>query len=157
MDVYSYDPASVLSLLLTIMRVSIVMFMLPVFSTNNIPVQVKAAITLVFTLGIWPHLALPGNQMPAHPFDIVIMILGEAVMGLVLLVVRSPLPSLVSPMVKVTLVVCWGTIFQLSSTMSVGVPEPTYADVLSLSLPRLVAPLLKVSFFSLFTFQPCSK
>ena len=84
MDVFNYNQAEVLSLILTMMRVSIVMFMLPVFSTNNIPVQVKAAITLVFTLGIWPHLALPGNQMPAHPFDIVIMILGEAVMGLVL-------------------------------------------------------------------------
>ena len=31
MDIFSYDPNAVLSLLLTIMRVSIGMFMLPVF------------------------------------------------------------------------------------------------------------------------------
>lgn len=84
MDVYSYDPASVLSLLLTIMRVSIVMFMLPIFSTNNIPMQVKGAITIVFCLGVWPHLTLTATAMPAHPFDVALMILGEAVMGLVL-------------------------------------------------------------------------
>ena len=84
MDAFSYNPASVLSLLLTMMRVSIVMFMLPVFSTNNIPTQVKAAITIVFCLGVWPHLALSGTAMPAHPFDVAIMMLGEAVLGLVL-------------------------------------------------------------------------
>ena len=84
MDVYNYDPASVLSLLLTMMRVSIVMFMLPVFSTNNIPTQVKAAITIVFCLGVWPHLTLPAAALPAHPFDVALMMLGEMVLGLVL-------------------------------------------------------------------------
>lgn len=66
------------------MRVSIVMFMLPIFSTNNIPVSVKAAITLVFTLGVWPHLALSGAIMPEHPFDMALIMLGEVVIGLVL-------------------------------------------------------------------------
>ena len=49
MDVFSYNPADMFSLLLTIMRVSIVVFMLPIFSTNNIPIQVKAAITIVLS------------------------------------------------------------------------------------------------------------
>ena len=76
MDVFSYNPASVLSLLLTMMRVSIVLFMLPIFSTNNIPMQVKGAITIVFSLGVWPHLALNGVAMPAHPLDVTIMMMG---------------------------------------------------------------------------------
>ena len=84
MDAFSYNPAAVLSLLLTMMRVSIVMFMLPVFSTNNIPIPVKAAVTIVFSLGVWPHLARSGAIMPAHPFDMVLMLLGEVVLGLVL-------------------------------------------------------------------------
>ena len=84
MDVFNYDPAAVLSLILTIMRVSIVMFMLPIFSTNNIPIPVKAAVTLVFSLGVWPHLAVDGASMPAHPFDVGLMMLGEVVLGLVL-------------------------------------------------------------------------
>ena len=84
MNIYNYDPNTILSLILTMMRVSIVMFMLPIFSTNNIPVTVKGAITIVFTLGVWPHLALPGNLMPAHPFDVALIMLGEVVIGLVL-------------------------------------------------------------------------
>lgn len=84
MDIFSYDPTAVLSFLLTIMRVSIVMFMLPVFSTNNIPVSVKAAVTMVFTVAVWPHLSLSGSLMPEHPFDLAIMALGEVFMGLVL-------------------------------------------------------------------------
>ena len=84
MDIFNYDPNAVLSLLLTIMRVSIVMFMLPVFSTNNIPALVKGAVTLVFTLAVWPHLSLSGSLMPQHPFDLLVMGLGEVFMGLVL-------------------------------------------------------------------------
>ena len=84
MDIFNYDPAAVLSFLLTIMRVSIVMFMLPIFSTNNIPVLVKAAVTMVFTVAVWPHLSLSGSLMPEHPFDLAIMALGEVFMGLVL-------------------------------------------------------------------------
>lgn len=84
MPVFEYDPSVVLSLILTIMRVSIVMFMLPVFNTNNIPMQVKAAATIVFSLGVWPHLALSGSLMPEHPFDLALMALGEVFIGLVL-------------------------------------------------------------------------
>lgn len=65
-------------------RVSIVMFMLPIFSTNNIPISVKGAATIVFTLGVWPHLSLSGAIMPAHPFDLVLMLLGEVFIGLTL-------------------------------------------------------------------------
>lgn len=83
MDVFNYNPADMFSLLLTIMRVSIVVFMLPIFSTNNIPIQVKAAITIVLSLGIWPNLAVQA-PMPQHPFDVALMLLGELVLGLVL-------------------------------------------------------------------------
>lgn len=84
MNIFNYDPHTILSLMLTMMRVSIVMFMLPIFSTNNIPIAVKGAMTIVFTLGVWPHLALSGALMPEHPFDMALMLLGEVVIGLVL-------------------------------------------------------------------------
>jgi flagellar biosynthetic protein FliR len=84
MDVYGHDPSLVLSFLLTIMRVSIVMFMLPIFSTQNIPVLVKAATSLVFSLAVWPHLTFPGAEMPLHPFSMGLMLLGEVMMGLTL-------------------------------------------------------------------------
>ncbi|MDR1855855.1 MAG: flagellar biosynthetic protein FliR [Desulfovibrio sp.] len=83
MDVFGFSPLIVMGFLLTLMRVSIVLFLLPIFSTQNVPVQVKAAISLVLTLGLWPHLSLPATAIP-HPFTMGVMLLGEAVMGLTL-------------------------------------------------------------------------
>lgn len=83
MDLFNYNPTVVLSLILTLMRVSIIMFMLPIFSTNNIPVSVKAAASFVFTLAVFPHLSLSG-AMPEQPFDFVLMVIGEIFIGLVL-------------------------------------------------------------------------
>lgn len=84
MDLYNLPAAAILGFILTLMRVSIVMFLMPVFSSDRIPMQVKAAATLVLTLGIWPHLELSGAAMPAHPFDLALLFLGEAILGLVL-------------------------------------------------------------------------
>lgn len=84
MDIFDYNPVTVLSFILTMTRVSIIMFMLPVFNTNNIPMLVKGSITIIFTLGVWPHLSLSGQYMPPHPFDMVLMLLGEVFIGLVL-------------------------------------------------------------------------
>ena len=84
MDLFNLPADAILSFILTIMRVSIVMFMMPVFSTERIPMQVKAAATMVITLGIWPHLELPGTAMPAHPLDLVLLMLGEVILGLVM-------------------------------------------------------------------------
>lgn len=84
MNIFNFDPAVIFSFWLTMTRISIVMFMLPIFSTNNIPVLVKAAVTLIFTLAVWPHLSLSGAHMPDHVFDMVLIILGEVFIGLVL-------------------------------------------------------------------------
>lgn len=84
MNIFDYNPQVVLSFILTMTRISIVMFMLPIFSTNNIPILVKGAVTIIFTLGVWPHLSLPGTYMPEHPFDLALMLLGEIFIGLVL-------------------------------------------------------------------------
>lgn len=84
MNIFDFNPQVVLSFILTMTRISIVMFLLPFFDTKNIPVLVKAAVTIVFTLGIWPHLSLSGSLMPQHPFDLVLMVLGEVFIGLVL-------------------------------------------------------------------------
>lgn len=84
MDLFNLPVDSILSFILTLMRVSIVMFMLPIFSTERIPMQVKAAATMVITMGIWPHLELPGVSMPSHPLDIVLLMMGEVILGLVM-------------------------------------------------------------------------
>ena len=84
MDVYNFNPDQVISLLLTLMRISIVLFMMPVFSTNSIPMQVKASICLLLTLALWPHMALSSSGLSSHVLGIMLMILGELLLGLVM-------------------------------------------------------------------------
>lgn len=84
MDIFNFDPASILSFLLTLMRVSIVLFMLPLFDISGLPAPWKVAVCIVLTLAIWPVIQLSGYSMPAHPADIMLLILGEIVLGLIL-------------------------------------------------------------------------
>ena len=84
MDIFNFEPAAFLSLLLTLMRVSLVVFMLPVFSTDGLPNLWKFSISLVVTLAIWPKVALPGSAMPSHPFGIMLLLLGETLIGFTL-------------------------------------------------------------------------
>ncbi len=84
MDIFNLPAESILSFILTIMRVSIIMFMLPIFSSDRAPIQVKAFATIVITLGIWPQLSLPGTALPAHPVDLVILFINELILGLLI-------------------------------------------------------------------------
>jgi flagellar biosynthetic protein FliR len=84
MDVYNFNPEFVLSLMLTLMRISIVLFLMPVFNTGSLPMQVKASYCLVLTLALWPHVALAGTDMPPHPLSIGLMLLGELILGLIM-------------------------------------------------------------------------
>ena len=84
MDLFNFPAEVILGFLLTVMRVSIVLFMMPVFSSDRIPMQVKAAASLVLTLGIWPHVTLNAAHMPIHPFSVALYIADELLLGLIL-------------------------------------------------------------------------
>ena len=84
MNIFNIDPAIYLSFLLTFMRLSLVIFMLPVFDTTGVPTQLKAAISLILTLALWPRISAPAMALPAHPFGIVLLLAGEVLIGLVL-------------------------------------------------------------------------
>ncbi|MCL1889357.1 MAG: flagellar biosynthetic protein FliR [Desulfovibrionaceae bacterium] len=82
MDIFNFDPASFLSFVLTFMRISLVLFLLPFFGGENIPTQVKAAICLVLTIAIWPHTSVQGGIFPADSIKILLLLLGELILGL---------------------------------------------------------------------------
>ncbi|MDR1946773.1 MAG: flagellar biosynthetic protein FliR [Desulfovibrio sp.] len=84
MDIFSFSAAGAASFLLTLMRVSLVLFMLPFYGGEYIPVQVKAALCLVLSMALWPHLSFPGELFPTHPGGMLKMILAEALLGLTL-------------------------------------------------------------------------
>lgn len=87
MDLFHFDPATTFSFFLTFFRVSIVVFVLPFFGGSGIPNPVKGALCLVLSWALWPHLSFPGVLMPRHPFQLVLMLLGELVIGLTLMLV----------------------------------------------------------------------
>ena len=84
MDIFNWDVHHVFSFLLTFLRISLVMFLMPFFGGESLPKSIKAAFCLVFSLALWPHLSFDGAQLPSHPLQIVLMLLGELVLGLVL-------------------------------------------------------------------------
>jgi flagellar biosynthesis protein FliR len=84
MSPFHFDPATTFSFMLTLMRVSMVLFVLPFFGATSLPNQVKGALCLVLALALWPKLAFPGTMLPASPWSMALMFLGELVMGLLL-------------------------------------------------------------------------
>ncbi|EPR42443.1 flagellar biosynthetic protein FliR [Desulfovibrio sp. X2] len=84
MDIFNFNPATVFSFLLTFMRVSLVVFLLPFFGGQSIPVTVKAALCMALTLALWPQLSFPGQAMPADIWAIMLMLVGELVLGMLL-------------------------------------------------------------------------
>ncbi len=84
MDIFNFNPDELLSFYLTLFRVSVVLFLLPFYGGKSIPTAVKAVLTLVLSFALWPHLSFPGELFPANPWGIMIMLLGEAALGLTL-------------------------------------------------------------------------
>ena len=83
MELFGFNPGDMLSYFLTLFRISVVLFLLPFFGGNSIPKPVKAALVLVLSLALWPQLSFPGSMMP-EGWNIVIMFIGELVLGLIL-------------------------------------------------------------------------
>lgn len=89
MDLFFFDPQVTLTFLFVLMRISLLLFLMPFFGGETLPASVKAALCLVLTLALWPRIHLVGAQMPAHPFDLALMIGAELLLGLTLgLVIR---------------------------------------------------------------------
>ncbi|MDC0335455.1 flagellar biosynthetic protein FliR [Pseudodesulfovibrio sp.] len=84
MDFFGFNPGDVISFYLTLIRISVILFLLPFFGGNSIPKNVKAALSLVLALALWPQLSFPAELLPAHPLGIALMIMGELIIGLIL-------------------------------------------------------------------------
>ena len=84
MDLFNFNTLEFFSFLLTLMRISLVVFLLPVYGGKSAPAQVKAAMCLVLTLALFPALKLEGGAMPAHPLMLGTILISELILGLVL-------------------------------------------------------------------------
>lgn len=89
MDFLGFAPETFLSFLLTLMRVSLLLFMLPFFGGDSVPKPVKGALCIVMALALHDTVGVSADYFPAHPVMLVVMILGELLLGIMLsLVVR---------------------------------------------------------------------
>ena len=84
MDLFHFNPATLFSFLLTFMRISVVVFMLPFYGTSLIPTTIKGALCMALALALWPKLSFAGTAMPSNPWTLGIMFLGEVIIGLLL-------------------------------------------------------------------------
>ena len=84
MDIFAFNSETLLSFLLTLMRVSLIVFLMPFYGGESIPAPIKAALCLILSLALWPHLSFPAGAFPAHPLGIVVILLGELILGMTL-------------------------------------------------------------------------
>jgi len=87
MELFNIQASHFYSFFLTFMRVSIVVFILPFFGAGNIPNPIKGAFCMVLSLAIWPRLSFPGDMLPLTAMGLILMFLGEMVLGLVLSII----------------------------------------------------------------------
>ncbi|ACL02708.1 flagellar biosynthetic protein FliR [Desulfatibacillum aliphaticivorans] len=74
---------------LILIRVSVILFMFPVFGSNLIPLPVKAGLSLLLTLYLTPIVQVNPQSFPDTVLEGGVMILCEAVMGLTLSLIVS--------------------------------------------------------------------
>lgn len=84
MDIFNFDIKDILSFYLTLFRISVILFLLPFFGGRSLPAQVKAALLIILTLAIWPQLSFPAELMPGNLLNVLIMFLGEIVIGMIM-------------------------------------------------------------------------
>lgn len=83
MDIFNFDPRTVISFYLTLFRISVVLFILPFFG-DTLPPLIKATLLIVITLAVWPQLSFPAEYFPANPLNLAVMFAGEVVLGMCL-------------------------------------------------------------------------
>ncbi len=84
MDIFAFNAATLASFLMTLMRVSLLVFLMPFYGGEYIPPPVKAALSIVLALVLWPQLAFPAELIPTHPGALVTVLCGELLLGLML-------------------------------------------------------------------------
>lgn len=84
MDLFAYNPETIMSFFLTFIRISLVVFLMPFFGGESLPVPVKAALCIILSIALHKSLNFPGAVMPTHPLALTLLLGGELLLGLTL-------------------------------------------------------------------------
>ncbi|MBN1225618.1 MAG: flagellar biosynthetic protein FliR [Deltaproteobacteria bacterium] len=72
------------SFFLIFIRISVVLFMLPFFSSRTIPVLSKAGLAFIITIIIFPVISYKLNEFPETTWGVVQLIISELLVGMIL-------------------------------------------------------------------------
>jgi flagellar biosynthetic protein FliR len=84
MDLLGLSPEEFKSLVLILIRISIVLFLLPIFGGRMLPNPVKAGLALMITIVLFPVIRPDPKLFPEGLLGVVNLILAELVLGLVI-------------------------------------------------------------------------
>ncbi|MCX8117510.1 MAG: flagellar biosynthetic protein FliR [Desulfobacterota bacterium] len=70
--------------LFVVVRVAPIVFLMPLFQSRNVPQRVKAAITLILSLVLFPSVAIEETAFPSEPVGFGLLVFSEMAIGLVL-------------------------------------------------------------------------
>ena len=82
MDFPAINPVEFTTFLLILVRISIILFLAPIFGSDLVPIQVKAALSLMLALILAPGIRFEASMLPEAPLLIIPLILGEVFVGL---------------------------------------------------------------------------
>lgn len=72
------------SFLLILTRVSVILFMFPFFNARVVPIMTKAGLALVLTVVLYPITPVVTEGFPGNGWEMVQLIMGEALIGIIL-------------------------------------------------------------------------
>jgi flagellar biosynthesis protein FliR len=82
MELLSFNPDQIKVFFLILIRVSTVLFMLPIFGGNMLPAPVKAGFAMLLSIVFFPVIAVDPGLFPTHPVQFLILTVSELIIGL---------------------------------------------------------------------------
>jgi flagellar biosynthesis protein FliR len=84
MGLLSFDPEQLKVFFLILIRVSVVLFMFPIFGGNMLPTSVKAGFSMILSIVFFPVITIDPALFPSHPVQFLTLAVSELVIGLCL-------------------------------------------------------------------------
>lgn len=84
MDILSFSTGEFKVFLLILIRVSIVLFMFPVFSSPVVPAMAKAGLALLISFLLYPVAPVSADRFPNDNLAFAVLVVGEVIVGMIL-------------------------------------------------------------------------
>jgi len=82
MELLSFDPEQLKVFFLILIRVSVVLFLFPIFGSNMLPAPVKAGFAMILSIVFLPIIVINPDLFPSHPVQFLVLAVSELIIGL---------------------------------------------------------------------------